>query len=91
MGNGGSVHINDVRQRLDAAIVVEGLGLGLELVDDAPGLYPRLLLHRLLVPEIFLSLRLFQRLVAMAITGHVGRSFATRPTKSIGLLAQHTG
>ncbi len=31
----------------------------------------RLLLRRLLLPEVFLGLRLFLRLVAMVITGHV--------------------
>lgn len=48
--------------------------------------YLRLLLRRLLVPAVFLGLRLFLRLYAMVITSYVGRPFVTWPTKAIGPL-----
>ena len=44
------------------------LGDGLLSIGTA---HLRLVLRRLLLPEVFLGLRLFLRLVAMIITGHV--------------------
>ena len=74
------LHVANARE-LQPEIDPVGLALGLELRDLlvalVDGLLPvlaahlRLVLRRLLLPEVFLGLRLFLRLVAMVIPGHV--------------------
>lgn len=75
------LHVLHARQ-LQPEVDAVGLALCLELRDLlvalGDGLLPvgtahlRLLLRRLLLPEVFLGLRLFLRLCAMCITCHAG-------------------
>ena len=71
------------------ALQAAGLSIGLVALCD--GLLPvgaahlRLLLRRLLLPEVFLGLRLFLRLCAMCTTCHVGLPFGHGRHKLIGL------
>lgn len=74
--------------RLERSDLLVSLCDGLLLVLAA---HLRLVLRRLLLPEVFLGLRLFLRLVAMVVTGHVSHFSYRGRHKQIGPLTLRTG